>query len=174
MNNNENFKIINYANRIFKCYKTGEVYRLNPNGDFKQIGLVPHETSCSSNKCYYRTSIAINNHQQEIKIHRLIAKAFLGLNIENKKDVIDHIDGNGLNNNLSNLRICTQQENSRNNKSIKGVQITPKGFFRVDITTENNKRKRKQFRTHWEALQYRHLMEIEHGYLSRAKGIAYD
>ena len=171
MNNNENFKIINYANRIFKCYKTGEVYRLNPNGDFKQVGTNPHE---SAGKYYYRTTIAINNHQQEIKIHRLIALAFLGLNIENKQNIIDHIDGNGLNNNLSNLRICTQQENLRNKKSIKGVQITPTGCFRVEITTENNKRKRKDFKTHWEALQYRHLMEIEFGYLSRAKGIAYD
>lgn len=42
-----------------------------------------------------------------IKMHREILGAQSGA-------IVDHIDGNGLNNQLSNLRICTHSENMRN------------------------------------------------------------
>jgi|SRR3989304_10592370 len=50
---------------------------------------------------------------KKIYLHRVI------INIE-KGQIIDHIDGNGLNNQKSNLRICTQSENSMNKKKKTG------------------------------------------------------
>lgn len=56
-------------------------------------------------------------------LHRLIMKAKLG-------QAIDHIDGDKLNNRVSNLRFCSQAENSRNQtlkrnntSGYKGVSI---------------------------------------------------
>ena len=46
--------------------------------------------------------------------HRIVAYAFLGLDINNPKQHIDHIDRNRQNNNFMNLRIVTSQENSFN------------------------------------------------------------
>ena len=46
--------------------------------------------------------------------HRVVAYAFLGLDINNPKQHIDHIDRNRQNNNFMNLRIVTSQENSFN------------------------------------------------------------
>lgn len=50
-------------------------------------------------------------HKKPVKVHRLMAKTFL-LNPENKPEV-NHIDGNRMNNNLSNLEWVTRSENER-------------------------------------------------------------
>lgn len=58
----------------------------------------------------YNSAVLYNNGKQKCyKVHRLVATAF----IENSsyKPFVNHIDGNKLNNNVSNLEWCTHQEN---------------------------------------------------------------
>ena len=60
---------------------------------------------------------------KNFKIHRIIGFAYLGLNIHNTKQVIDHIDRNPRNNQLTNLRIVSLQQNQFNRNA--------KGFYKV-------------------------------------------
>ncbi len=57
-----------------------------------------------ADKCY---AMCHAGRRRPIRMHRLLMKPPAGL-------VVDHIDGNGLNNRRSNLRICTQAQNLRN------------------------------------------------------------
>ena len=47
-------------------------------------------------------------------VHRVIAYLFLGLNIDNPKEIIDHIDRNPSNNKIENLRIVSYTQNQWN------------------------------------------------------------
>jgi hypothetical protein len=60
---------------------------------------------------YYSITLRKNKQSKKIKIHRLVACAFLP-NTENKKQV-NHIDGNKKNNHVSNLEWCTASENNK-------------------------------------------------------------
>lgn len=64
--------------------------------------------------------------QRMIYLHRFI------LNITDPSIIIDHIDGNGLNNQKENLRICSNTENTRNSKkSNKSYTSIYKGVCRA-------------------------------------------
>lgn len=68
---------------------------------------------------------------KKIFLHRLL------LNVPDDK-VIDHINGNRLDNREKNLRICSQKENSRNRKYkssrvYPGVKLVPSGRYQVSI-----------------------------------------
>lgn len=73
-------------------------------------------------------------------MHRFLMKASPG-------SEVDHIDGNGLNNQRSNLRICTHKENMRNRKvtgkgssRFKGVHLCPQtGRWHARITVDGKK-----------------------------------
>ena len=64
------------------------------------------------------TGYAIND--KLVRMHRLIMQPPKGM-------VVDHIDGNGLNNCRSNLRICTNQENLCNKRKYKNNKSGFKG-----------------------------------------------
>jgi hypothetical protein len=61
---------------------------------------------------YLHLDLCKNGKPKKHKVHRLVAQYFL-LNADEKL-FVDHIDGNTLNNHVSNLRFATKQENNRN------------------------------------------------------------
>jgi hypothetical protein len=77
--------------------------------------------------------------RKQILMHRVIMKAPEGL-------VVDHIDGNGLNNCKSNLRVCTREQNSFNirprggSSRFKGVSYVKRtGKYRAVIGYKRGK-----------------------------------
>jgi len=107
---------------------------------------------------YRRILLYKNKKPKHFYLHRLLAIHFIP-NPENKP-CVDHINGNGLNNNLNNLRWATYSENSKNRIS-KGYWITKikRGKkkwvvkYRIDINNKN-KIKSKHFKTEEEAQEY--------------------
>lgn len=67
---------------------------------------------------YLRVTFSQNNIQKRFQVHRLVAKYFIE-NPENKP-CVNHIDGNGMNNNVSNLEWCTYSENERHSYNVLG------------------------------------------------------
>jgi hypothetical protein len=70
---------------------------------------------------------------RSISMHRHILNLSTG-------QMVDHADGNGLNNTRSNLRLCSHAENIRNSKKqvdttsvFKGVRLAKSGFWRAQI-----------------------------------------
>ena len=114
---------------MFKC---GKVYRMSICGYWKCVAN-------TANSTYGYNQIIVgrreDNNLQICFRHRLLAYAFLNLDINDPKLQIDHIDGNRLNNNINNLRIVNCQQNHFNRTTAKGYYITPNNKYKAQIGT---------------------------------------
>ena len=106
------FTILGRQVRIYEC---GKIEVLRKKGWYS---IKPYLSSHGYHK--------INLNKKQLSISRLVAFAYLGLDLENPKIHIDHIDRVRTNNHISNLRLVTNQQNSFNKSKINGHDI--KGF----------------------------------------------
>ncbi len=106
--NLEKYQISNFGN--VRNGKTGRILKGFPNTDG-----------------YLGVDFRLTSLKKIVKIHKLVAKAFLD-NPEDKLEV-DHIDNNKQNNNASNLRYATRSENMRNTKRHSNNKSGIKGVF---------------------------------------------
>ena len=114
--NFENYEVSNYGNvRRKECII---IYKNGYNASYKEKYLKKE----INRKMYERVTLSKDCITERFQVHRLVAIYF----IENpkQKPCVNHSDGNGLNNNMSNLEWCTHSENERHSYDILG-KINP-------------------------------------------------
>lgn len=102
----EIYKDIPEYENLYKISNYGNIISLNYNHTNK--AKILKQNINSSN--YYKITLSKNGIRRNYYVHELVAKVFIE-NKENKK-CINHIDGNKLNNNVSNLEWVTYKENT--------------------------------------------------------------
>ena len=126
------------------CYDDGTIWRWYPRWN-RWVKFV------SKKESYWL--IKINN--KMYKLHRIIAHAFLGFDLQSDLQ-IDHIDRNIHNNSISNLRPVTNQQNQFN-RDAKGYRkrTLKDGAVRWETYLQiNGKNISKTFKTEDEARKY--------------------
>lgn len=110
--------VVNYEN-LYKISNLGRVkslYRMGANERICKLHI--------GTRGYLEVNISKNNIRKKVRVHRLIAEAFIP-NPENKPEV-NHIDGNKLNNSIENLEWVTRSENIQHSFKI-GLNYGRKG-----------------------------------------------
>ena len=96
--------IIDNIETKYLISENGEVF-----SEYKNIFL----KSSTTQHGYSSVTLSVNGKKIRKYIHRLVAEYYLGFQ-EKGGRVINHIDGNKLNNNFSNLRCVSKSENTKN------------------------------------------------------------
>lgn len=95
---------------VWKQIADSPNYMVSNLGNVKNLKTGRNLIGAVNNKGYHRYDLCINGKRVAKNGHRLVAEAFLP-RVEGK-DIINHKDGNKLNNNVENLEWCTCKENS--------------------------------------------------------------
>lgn len=75
---------------------------------------------------YYKNTLSINKTKKQISVHQIMAITFLGHTIDKFNIVVNHIDGNRLNNALSNLELVTHRVNTTRRYRADHERVTSK------------------------------------------------
>lgn len=109
---------INGYEGLYKISNLGSIKSLSRRLDFGKSYRITKENIMQL-KCerYYFINLAKNNKYQTFRIHRLLAIHFIPN--PNKYPIVNHKDGNKLNNSLSNLEWCNNSHNIKHAYSLK-------------------------------------------------------
>lgn len=118
------------------------IYSVNIQGKIfsHKKGKVKEISQSRLGKKYLKVSLYKDGSLFQESVHRIVVSAFLGLE---KNYYVDHIDHDGHNNNLSNLRVCTPSQSSHyrievnsNSNGVRGVHRSGNKFYAM-ISVEN-------------------------------------
>lgn len=85
-------------------------YRVEKTGKIYAEHLGKYLSPYSNGLGYKAVKLLVGGVRKQFYVHRLVAREFLG-QIDGM--VVNHIDGDKSNNDVSNLEICTQKENQQ-------------------------------------------------------------
>lgn len=95
-------------NEKWKYIRNSEEYMISNYGNIKRNGK---ELKLNVWSKYKVINLKLEGKYKTHYVHRLVAETFIPN--PNNKPIVNHIDGNKLNNNVNNLEWCTKQENER-------------------------------------------------------------
>ena len=123
--------------------------------------LVKPQIQKNKKQTYYVVQMHLGCKRKHFLVHRLVAIAF----IPNPYgyECVDHIDGNGINNNVTNLRWCNRSMNNNNPVSLKRQSLSHIG----KINTVQNK-EIVQLRNNQVVKSYRSMSDAEQEGFSRS------
>jgi len=122
-------------------------WRKLPDPDFENNYLVSNDgqirsiksnkvLSCSSIRGGYKSFTAqFNKKKKTIKVHRMVALAFIP-NEDTKKNIVNHKDGNKLNNNVDNLEWVTLRQNNQHAIDTGLIKITKRKIHQCNLDGE--------------------------------------
>ena len=97
------------ADKLWITIKCNNNYEINKIGQVRNKKTKRILKPSISNKGYYLITLSNNSNSHTYTVHKLVMEHFNRCAFDN--EVIDHIDGNKLNNNIDNLEYVTQKEN---------------------------------------------------------------
>lgn len=115
--------------------------------------------------CISKTGYAVARiGNKTVKMHRYILELSNG-----DGSIVDHKNGNTLDNRRANLRVCTKRDNARNCKQPynskalhKGIRITPNGKYEARIMVDRETISLGRYRTLDEAIDARTQAEVRY------------
>ena len=116
----ENFYMVSSFGRIFSLKRT--IHRKNGSCYNVKSKILSPRISSHNGILYAYICLRNNGTRKVVAIHRLVAQAFIPN--PNSYPEVDHIDRNGINNNVDNLRWCTRSMNMNNEKTKIVVSIS--------------------------------------------------
>ena len=117
--------IIDGVETTYFVTKNGEVYNQKTDRFLK---------GCVFNNGYRFVNLIANGKKKNHLVHRLVAVAFLPN--PNNLPVVNHKDGNKLNNKLENLEWCTFQQNSQHAHEVGLIKKQPRKARKAQLTKE--------------------------------------
>ena len=124
---------------IYKPIKDFEdTFHISNLGNIKSIKTNNIMKDTISKNGYKTICLKKSKFQKNLTVHSLIANGFIEKPITNDKLIVDHIDGNKLNNNIDNLRWITYSENVKNSYITNlNYQNKKKAIYKIDKNTNN-------------------------------------
>ena len=105
------------------------VYRIRSDGKvFKADGMEMRGNINSYG--YHVVSLTKHGKKKDYKVHRLVAITFLPN--PNDYECVNHIDGDKLNNDVSNLEWCTKGHNNRHAREVLNLDFSEKPVCQLD------------------------------------------
>lgn len=147
-----------------------EIWKKHPDKVYKNYYEISNKGQVRNNKetilkqsiksGYYYCCFQVGKDKRGIKIHRLVAKLFVKNNDPDKYNVVNHINGNKLDNNYTNLEWCNSAMNGQH--ALDNNLLTPFTRRIVSANVETN-----QCEVHDSILQASKDLNIDDGYICK-------